>query len=118
MYTGFWGLMALSAVLLGYSGYLWKQETAGKKLSFAAKGKKEYRGLLVLGGLLGLCAVGFLGGVLLVFGGASGDVVHVAGLVTLLASFAFYYSLRRIIPRIVEQPKEEIKKEQEEVDHE
>ena len=118
MYTGFWGLMALSAVLLGYSGYIWKKETEGKKLSFAAKGKKEYRGLLVLGALLGLCAVGFLGGVLLVFGGAGSDVVHVAGLVTLLAAFVFYYCLRRIIPRIVEQPKSEIKEEQEEINHE
>lgn len=119
MHTGFWGLMALSAILLGYSGYIWKKETQGKKLSFAAKGKKAYIGLLVLGGLLGLCAVGFLGGVLLVFGGAASDVVHVAGLVTLLAAFAFYYALRRIITQVVETPKREIKEEkQEEANHE
>ena len=44
MHTGFWGLMALSAILLGYSGYIWKKETQGKKLSFAAKRQDDSHG--------------------------------------------------------------------------
>lgn len=120
MYQGFWGLLALSAVLLGYSAYTWKKETAGKKLAFALGGKKEYRGLLALGALLGLCAVGVMGGILLVFGGADSAVVHVAGLVTLLASFAFYYGLRRTIPKIIKEEKPAAKEEEqkEEATHE
>ena len=103
MNQGFWGLAALTLVLLAHSVYLWYTTTKGKKLQPLAKGKK-----LVVGMLLCLCGGALVAGIVLMLLAVEEAAVHVAGLVMLLAGFGLNDRVRRYLPDMIRK-EEEIK---------
>ena len=60
MYTGFWGLCALSLILLGHGVYCMVTATKGKELQPLAVGRKA-----VLACLMGLCGLALCAGVVI-----------------------------------------------------
>lgn len=95
-YQGFWGLSALSLILLGHSVYLWVTTTKGKTLQPLGKKPK-----LVLGALLVLCSAAFIGGIVLQLCAVEEAAVHVAGLALLLIAFALNDRIRRYLPEMI-----------------
>ena len=102
MYTGFWGLTALSLILLGRSGYVWMQETKGKELAEIPRKVKFF-----LGGILGLILLGFAAGVVTILLQADSMISYVLGLLMLLLSFCFNSQLRRFIPYFIKKEEQE-----------
>ena len=107
MYTGFWGLCALSLILLGHGVYCMVTATKGKELQPLAAGRKA-----VLACLMGLCALALCAGVVLQLLHADAAVVHVMGLAVLLSAFALNGQMRKYLPEMMK------KEEQEETNHE
>ena len=107
MYTGFWGLCALSLILLGHAVYCTVTATKGKELQSLATGRKA-----MLASLMGLCGLALCGGVVLQLLHADAAVVHVMGLAVLLSAFALNGRVRRYLPEMMK------KEEQEETNHE
>ena len=95
-YQGFWGLAALSLVLLGHAVYCWVTATKGKELQPPDKKAK-----VLLGVLLGLCGAALGAGVVLQLLGMDEVIVHVMGLVLLLSAFALNGQVRRVIPTMI-----------------
>ena len=107
MYTGFWGLCALSLILLGHAVYCVVTTTKGKNLQSMDKGRKA-----VLACWMGLCGLALCGGVVLQLLQADAAVVHVMGLAVLLTAFALNGRVRKYLHEMMK------KEEQEETNHE
>ena len=107
MYIGFWGLCALSLILLGHAVYCVVTTTKEKNLQSLDKGRKA-----VLACWMGLCGLALCGGVVLQLLQADAAVVHVMGLAVLLTAFALNGRVRRYLPEMMK------KEEQEETNHE
>ncbi len=106
-YSGFWGLCALTLVLLGHSVYIWQTAAKGKKLQPLPKRNK-----LVLGLLWGLCAAAFAGGIVMMLCRMEEAAIHVMGLVVLLSAFAFNDRLRRYLPELIKKEEQEETKDE------
>ena len=78
-YQGFWGLSALTLVLLAHCVYLWFTATKEKELAPLPRTVKICLGVLLL-----LCAAAFVTGIVLMLCRVDEAAVHVAGLATLL----------------------------------
>jgi len=96
MYTGFWGLTALSLILVGHGIYTWVKETKGKKCR-AVPGKVK----VFLGVIGGVVAAAFVAGVIAILCRADTTVPYVLGLLMMLMSFSFNNQLRRFIPYFI-----------------
>lgn len=105
-YQGFWGLCALTLILLGHSVYCWVTATGEKTLQPLARRPKA-----VLGGLIVLCGAAFAAGVVMILCRAEEAAVHVMGLAVLLSAFALNDRLRRYLPEYTENEEEETKHE-------
>lgn len=105
-YQGFWGLLALTLVLLAHCAYLWFTETRGKELASPPKKVK-----VCLGAMLLLCVAVFVAGVVLILCQADEAVVHVAGLGMLLLGFCFNSQMRRFISYFIKEEQEELTNE-------
>ena len=101
MNKGFWGLAALTLVLLAHSVYLWQTTTRGRTLQPLSKGRK-----LVAGGLLLLCGAALAAGIVLMLLAVDEAAVHVAGLVMLLAGLGLNDRVRRYLPDMIEKEEE------------
>ena len=106
-YSGFWGLCALTLVLLGHSVYIWISATKGKELQPLPKQRK-----LMLGLLWGLCAAAFGGGIVMMLCRMEEAAIHVMGLVVLLSAFAFNDRLRRYLPELIKKEEQEETKDE------
>ena len=106
-YQGFWGMLALTLILVGHGLFVLRKETKGKELiEIPAKVKKFF-------GVLGaLCAASFAAGVVMILCDVDAEKVHVAGLVTLGMGFVVNNQVRKFAPLLVK------KEEQEEEIHE
>ena len=106
-YQGFWGMTVLTLILLGHGVYVWRKESKDRELVEVPSRVKVFFG--VLGGL---CAAGFVCGVVMVLCRVAGEVVHVAGLAMLGMAFVLNNQVRKFAPLLVK------KEEQEEENHE
>jgi len=105
-YQGFWGLCALTLILLGHSVYCMVTTTKGKKLQPLGKKSKAVLGVLLL-----LCGAALGAGVVLMLCAADEAVVHVMGLALLLAAFALNSQVRRCLPELIKNEEEETNNE-------
>ena len=107
MYTGFWGLAALSLILLGHGVFCWIKETKGKELIPIPGKIKLFFAVLGI-----IVAAAFAAGVVCIVCKTDSTVPYVLGLLMLLVSFSCNGQLRRFIPYFIK------KEEQEETNHE
>lgn len=102
MYTGFWGLCALSLILLGHAVYCVVTATKGKELQPLAKGRKA-----MLACWMGLCGLALGAGVVMQLLLADAAMVHVMGLVVLLSAFALNGQVRKCLPDMIKKEEQE-----------
>lgn len=106
-YSGFWGLCALTLVLLGHAVYCTVTATKGKKLQSLSKIRK-----VQLGCLLGVCGLSLGTGVVLMLCAAPEEVIHVMGLALLLSAFAINGKVRRYLPDLIKKEEQEETKDE------
>ena len=97
-YQGFWGLAALSLVLLGHAVYCMVTATKGKKLRPLPKRQR-----LLLSFSMVVCGAALGGGVVMMLCRADEAVIYVMGLVLLLSSFWLNSRVRRCLPEMIEE---------------
>ena len=105
-YQGFWGLCALALILLGHSVYCWITTTRGKALQPLSQIRK-----VQLGGLLGVCGLALVSGVVMMLCRAEEEFLHAMGLAVLLSAFGLNDKVRRYLPDMIKEEKEEEKDE-------
>ena len=101
-YQGFWGLCALTLILLGHSVYCVVTTTKGKKLQPLGKKSKAVVSVWLL-----LCGAALGAGVILQLCAADEAVVHVMGLALLLSAFVLNSQVRRRLPELIKNNEEE-----------
>ena len=97
-YQGFWGLCALSLVLLGHGVYCWVTATKGKELQPLSNIKK-----IQLGALAGVCLLAFVSGVVMMFCHVEDAAIHAMGLALLLSAFGWNNKVRRYLPEMIKK---------------
>ncbi len=102
-YQGFWGMTALTLILLGHCAYVWRKETKDRELIEVPSKVK-----VLFGVPGGLCAAGFVCGVMMLLCSVAGEVVHVVGLAMLGMAFVLNHQVCKFAPLLVKKEEQEV----------